>query len=412
MKISKADESALVISFTRAIQASHITYYSYAQVGKDWEEKAFGAVEEDTAKLIKSKIDSSLESFFQERVFKHFFEHGNSVPKDKTSKPVPLRSYKGFEEPLELAQEFVNYLKTLPAPYRAYMEVGQALSQHGEDISEIRISDQLSVISYDLFSQETVKTADTSEKSEYLCPRGAKSYKGEYSEKSLFFRYIQSGHFSDRWEPRLVADMADAIRAFYGVLIASGTIMPHSGLSRVEPYVLVNALNPIVEFVGVREMDGDLKKVATFFSTTTTDKRIKNGETLSDLLKPAIDLFSSSETRRLSTSAIWLLRSYISERGMDEILASAIAVEVLLGDRETSDRIGLSKLMANRCAYALSSTFSERKEISDFFVKWYKVRSEIVHSGRMRISGEENKVVKRGTQLASRVLLHEIKVAS
>ena len=111
------------------------------------------------------------------------------------------------------------------------------------------------------------------------------------------------------------------------------------------------------------------------------------------------------------TAAIWIFRANLSGREMDKVLESAIAMEVLLGDRETSDRIGLSKLMANRCAYALGRSNSERKDITDFFAEFYRFRSEIVHSGRFKIEEDDKNIVSKGLDLAMRMLKHEVSLS-
>lgn len=55
---------------------------------------------------------------------------------------------------------------------------------------------------------------------------------------------------------------------------------------------------------------------------------------------------------------------------------------------------------------------NERKQLNDFFAKFYKVRSDIVHSGRFKVTESENQIVTEGVNLASRLLLHEIALSS
>jgi hypothetical protein len=147
------------------------------------------------------------------------------------------------------------------------------------------------------------------------------------------------------------------------------------------------------------------------FLSKRTREFAENGLPLQKLLAPAIKMFESKESSRLLTSAIWLLRAHLSTRGLDKILEASIAIEVLLGDREASDRIGLSKLMANRCAYSLGRSFEERKTLYDFFIRFYRVRSDIVHSGTFKLSEDENMVVRDGLSLASRLLVHEVGIS-
>jgi hypothetical protein len=158
----------------------------------------------------------------------------------------------------------------------------------------------------------------------------------------------------------------------------------------------------------VEALEEDIKDLTDSFFSNEIRKSIKAGRDISEVFEPVVKLFNSKGFQRLKTSCIWLFRSFHAERGMDKILSSTIAIEVLLGDRDASDRIGLSKLMANRCAYSLGRTAEDRQAIYQFFIEFYKLRSEIVHSGRLNISDDELKVVTEGLSLASRILCHEV----
>ena len=121
--------------------------------------------------------------------------------------------------------------------------------------------------------------------------------------------------------------------------------------------------------------------------------------------------FFSCSSPRLKTASVWLLRAKLSNRPMDRVLESAIALEVLLGDQAMSDRIGLTKLMQNRCAYALGTSASEREEYLEFFTKFYKLRSDIVHNGKLNHRAGEEDTVWKGLELASDMLVYEQRLA-
>lgn len=153
-------------------------------------------------------------------------------------------------------------------------------------------------------------------------------------------------------------------------------------------------------------------QLCTLSTSTDTDKAIKANSNLGAILKPILPVFISKQANKLKTACAWVLRAHLSSRSLDRVLEAAITMEVLLGDRDTSDRVGLSKLMANRCAYALGKSASERDHIIDLFSRFYKLRSEIVHSGRTNLDVDERKVVNRGLDLATKTLKHEIEIAS
>ena len=182
----------------------------------------------------------------------------------------------------------------------------------------------------------------------------------------------------------------------------------------IQPIVAANEIrDKDEELCYISRAEDDIVTATNLGTTGYYDKKILGGtETLEVSLTPVICMFASKEAPRLTTAAIWLMRANISPREMDKILEATIAIEVLLGDRETSDRIGLSKLMANRCAYSLGTSVTERREIIEFFVEFYRLRSDIVHSGRFKIDEDERKVVKKGLNLATQILRHEITIAA
>ena len=416
MKITKADEGALIIALAEKIQETRVTHYSYAPVGRDWEEQVYSGLDDKFVRTLKSRLDGSLEAFFQERVFKTFFENGNKIP-SKDEDGAKLTSYEGFSDPLKVARDFIGFLKTLPLQYVSYLPINRELEKYiAENHVSIDLSDQLAIVKGEQAISEVDLLNSNGGHFEYLT-RWASSdkIKIEIDSSRHYFRFRQSGYVCARSEPRIVADMGDAIRAFYGASLASELFYPYTSSFRQEnPGVIVarNGDDGGWKLAAAMSAEDDLKHCMQFSLSKASRGRLSTSSGLAELISLAKNMFLSADRQRLRTSAIWLLRAYLSERDMDQILASAIAVEVLLGDREASDRIGLTKLMANRCAYTLGASASDRLEIADFFTRWYKLRSEVVHSGRMRVSGEERKVVRDGLALAARLFQHEVKMAA
>lgn len=154
--------------------------------------------------------------------------------------------------------------------------------------------------------------------------------------------------------------------------------------------------------------DSDIGE-CTYFYSATQKTRFNKAESLNKILDPVCDFFKCSNAR-LSTAALWYLRAMTSDRNMDKILESAITLEVLLGDQEMSDKIGLTRLMANRCAYALGKDLKDRENLMKKFIRFYGLRSQIVHAGRMSHDEADVELVQWGIELAGRLLVHEQKL--
>lgn len=154
---------------------------------------------------------------------------------------------------------------------------------------------------------------------------------------------------TDTNDAKVAQDFSDALRAVYGVLLSTDIVWNFPALG-ARGNILIRAVEvdgDIPEYVFVDPADDDLMRTTNFYIPTSVRERHIDVSRLKDIFSPAIKMFKSQDSARLQTSAIWLHRAHVSSRGLDKVLEAAIAIEVLLGDREASDRIGLSKLIAN-----------------------------------------------------------------
>jgi hypothetical protein len=103
----------------------------------------------------------------------------------------------------------------------------------------------------------------------------------------------------------------------------------------------------------------------------------------------------------------------LSHSGSDEMLSfvqAAVVLEILLGDKATSDVIGLGELLRNRCAYLISRSPLERERILSDFARIYDVRSKIVHEGKKRLNLDEWKLFSRLRWICQRVIREEARL--
>ncbi len=116
---------------------------------------------------------------------------------------------------------------------------------------------------------------------------------------------------------------------------------------------------------------------------------------------------TKSETIQLA--AQWFFDG--SRDGTDELLRFVqmmIVLEILLGDKATSDQIGLNELLRNRCAYLLGASNAQREALLNTFSKIYAVRSQIVHRGKHRLSLEERHLFTNLKWMCRRVISKEL----
>lgn len=413
MKINQAISSTLLVAVTEAIQDGTVSKYGTYKFSDGWEKSTLQAVGDDfTKSLIKALDGSNLENFLRESLKVVEIESKVTMPKDGGK----LSALECFSDPLKVARGVVKQLEKLPIQYRMLIKVFQELSDriNRKDI-EIRLSDRLNLLSGSMIPDSFMLNHEDDELNAHF--RGV-NFKSQApfttSETGLYIEYRATGYLSLRRMSKTVGEFYDEVRAFYGGCIAYGIMGTFSFSSeQISPILIANSLIDGNEsFAFVDRAEEDVAKCANLATSNDTDEKIERGDDLEKIMAPVLSIFRSENNAKLKTACAWALRAHLSARGLDKILESAITIEVLMGDRDTSDRIGLSKLIANRCAYALGKSVAERDDIINFFAQFYRVRSEVVHSGRTSLHAEERKIVDEGLSLATRILQHEISLAT
>jgi len=99
--------------------------------------------------------------------------------------------------------------------------------------------------------------------------------------------------------------------------------------------------------------------------------------------------------------------------GSDQLLKyiqTTVVLEILLGDKASSDQTGLGTLLGNRCAYLIGSSQEERADVLDTFTDIYGIRSQIVHRGKHRLSYRERVLFHKLRWMCCRVIQKEIEL--
>jgi hypothetical protein len=107
----------------------------------------------------------------------------------------------------------------------------------------------------------------------------------------------------------------------------------------------------------------------------------------------------------------WLFDSHVSEDPLLSFVQATVVLEILLGDKGSSEEVGLTTLLANRCAYMVGASTSERSNIIKNFKALYGTRSKIVHSGKHNLTSSEQIQLHQLRALGRRVICAEIRLA-
>ncbi|MDV3455410.1 HEPN domain-containing protein [Sphingomonas sp. HF-S4] len=411
MKISQSISSTLLVAITEALQGGMITSYGTFSFEKDWESTTLGALDAEFAKSLSKALDgSTLLSFVRDQLTLLRVLGATPLPKDD----APITKLKCFSDPLKTARHIVSALEAVPNQYRLIVRVAVELGERvNSEAINIGLSERLTLLSGAMISP-TFKTHHEVPSVDTVIRRMVmKEDDLSIIPNALYLEYRTSGYLAARRQSRAISEFYDQVRAFYGACIAYNIISEYGTWGdEITPFLLGDSIsNGLEEFAYVERAEDDVVNCANLATSDKTDQAIKAETSLEKILEPVRPVFKSDNSLKLKTACAWALRAHLSNRGLDKILESAITIEVLMGDRDTSDRVGLSKLIANRCAYALGDSNKSRSDMIDFFVKFYRVRSEVVHSGRTALEPDERRIVNEGLTLATRILKHEISLA-
>ena len=121
-------------------------------------------------------------------------------------------------------------------------------------------------------------------------------------------------------------------------------------------------------------------------------------------------LHQESESEKVQLAGRWLFDSYSGENELLSFVQTTVALEILLGEKESSDLMGLGELLRNRCAYLIGDSHKQRKEILNDFNEIYSIRSKIVHRGKNKLKRYERVLFYKLQWMVNRVIQEEIKL--
>jgi hypothetical protein len=111
--------------------------------------------------------------------------------------------------------------------------------------------------------------------------------------------------------------------------------------------------------------------------------------------------------RVLVTAIRWLGRSVIASDIPEQVLSLAIGLErLMIPDGEQGAK---AESLANRLAFLVGTNASERSAIFNYGKKLYRLRSEVVHDGKIKVSEEDVQTLERYSCIALIKLAQRLK---
>ncbi|MGE7199472.1 hypothetical protein [Brevundimonas naejangsanensis] len=136
-------------------------------------------------------------------------------------------------------------------------------------------------------------------------------------------------------------------------------------------------------------------------------KKIREGQVIDFFWNLRAIFDNASDSQRIQNAAKWYFDAEAASDPLLGFVQMMVVLEILYGDKELSDKIGLGELLRNRCAYAIGQGAADRDDIIRDFKSIYDVRSAIVHRGKNRLSGKERALFGILSAFCRRAIFHE-----
>jgi len=434
VKLSTSDEANLILTIADILKLARTSPSGTVRF-KDTRE-----VHKSVRTRIGEDLDDRLEKVCGEFGLVDFlrFAISREIPRYvKKPKTGLLTNNEGYSDTLEVARRLVKDIAKLPQKLRIISPLPPSFSHvllSGVDNLEVGVG--LRVVSAQWLSSRLNLSSGSAQLHNMVV-------------RNVDLDVVKSikGHFICTWHSGFagafignasIQEHLDKVRAFHGCLLALNVVQEDFFFDTLDQHgVLVNDVTESEngELVLTERVDSDLSyfyenfdvsldyysvsdqnqadddsdedQVSAGASDLSEDEKEAQKQALEALHRP----FSKGDySRRLFTSCLWLFRSFVSTRSLDVILDSTISIEVMLGDRDAAEGLGLTKLLANRCAYLLGKSANERISIMDEFKQIYDIRSQVVHAGLHQTDRKAAEASLKARELAARIINNELKL--
>ena len=338
--------------------------------------------------------------------------------------PVLLSALPMYSDLPALADRLVASFESLPWQYTLTVQLPSSFSEvFCSHIKNIELTDTVSIRCGDDVLAETYPLVSGQEKRDQAIAGGGLAALLIPSQPSwkADLAYLQvrvEGFFGKYAQTEPLVEAIGIVRAFYGLALALRLFKPGSSYQpyphrekvyihrRIEERWIVEEVHELesrhseaIRDLALHDLDGNL------------DDDAKRAHWMRLKLDSIGTVFRADErAKSITLGAQWLLDSHCGNDELLQFVQAAVVVEILLGDKASSDLTGLGELLANRCAYLIASTHTQRNEILQDFRNIYQVRSKIVHRGKSRLALGESTLFNKLRWMCRRIIQEEVEL--
>ncbi|MBU0751686.1 MAG: hypothetical protein KJ787_04620 [Gammaproteobacteria bacterium] len=116
---------------------------------------------------------------------------------------------------------------------------------------------------------------------------------------------------------------------------------------------------------------------------------------------------NAPEAGRVKSAIEWCFDTYATDNTTMSFLQTCFGLEALFGDDAETD--GVSRTLADRCAYLVSTNIKGRSTIRDNFKQLYSIRSKIVHGNASSLAPDQRHFLNWGRTVLEHAIFKELK---
>ncbi len=336
---------------------------------------------------------------------------------DFATNKKPLSSFAEYRDTRAVAERLIKDFESLPREYKCFVKLPLFNFQEILGEKQYVLSESLSLIFHDEQHDRTFPAApfDPPTREFKLVSFGPRDeeHKLIWLDDFPYFQVSVSGFIGGGEETSPLRQVSFLIRSFCGLALALGLIETTFLKWPLEAYLAVyekceTQWTPKKARTLPTELVQGLERLRLHegFSNSLIAKRA-----FKQVLEKLRFVFQAEkQNEKLLRAAQWYFDSYCGDSELLAFVKATICLEIILGDKNLANVVGLGKLLSNRCAYLISTSQKERDEILEQFDRIYDTRSHIVHRGKDRLTNSERDTLFTLRWLCSRVLRKEIEL--
>jgi hypothetical protein len=368
----------------------------------------------------KSAVRRQLEAYISEEPISDFvadvLARGLSARPYGRDTVVPLTRLREYSDRPKVAEEILNAFTSLPQHYALLVEIPDDIGRmlhRALGQSQIQLSRSMRLLlKHPEAPQEFPQGFQESQRTSLLG-----LHKDGIAADEFYVQANVSGYLQLYGTSTPFQDFQDTVKSIYGLLVANVLVS-------IKAYYF--AAPRTLDVLAYVDNGGTWKPYSILEFGSDAGNEIKSlgldprfmklKQALQDRIiqkevGSVVLVYKDSVTNeRLIRGAQWLFESYIGSNQLLQYVQATVAAEILLGEKSTSDLIGIGELLGNRCAYLIGTSKSQREQILTDFRRIYDTRSRIVHQGHNRLSLEQRSDLATLRWMVSRVIQEEVKL--